>query len=296
MAKLIRRIRPLIGRVLKAHRQWKYSRKVFRGDPIEFTLARGINFYLYPWGQITRLLYISGFEETELNLTRSYLMEGMNVVDVGANIGLYSILAAKVIGESGRVWAFEPSSETYECLVKNLSINNISSVIPNKLALSDITDSKILLQRPCGRGDAERYLVSDPGNPSPYHEHTADPGDSELVRITSMDSYMEEKHCNMRVDFIKVDVEGGEYAVLRGAQKLLRSNPDILLMFECAPALYLQAGYKVDDIFNFLRNLGFELFLWSRKKCKWESDQGLLSRGGSIWACRDKKQLPELKI
>jgi hypothetical protein len=103
---------------------------------------------------------------------------------------------------------------------------------------------------------------------------------------------MKENSLCERIDFIKADVEGAEYGVFRGAEKLLRSNPEILLLFECSAELCLRAGNKIDDVFNFLRSLDFKLFGWDKKHHKWQSNEEFLLAAGNIWACRDKKQLP----
>lgn len=295
MNKPIRMIKSVGRKSHYIYTRWKYFYKKAKGNPITLVFPGGITYCLYPWGQITEVLYGGGFERTELELTAQYLKEGMNVIDAGANIGLYSILAAKLVGESGRVWAFEPSTETYERLLKNLSLNGLDSVIANKLALSDIADGEILLQKSPGCGDAERYLSVYPDHPSIHNKSSSGPGEGELVKVTNLDSYMEKNLKNVRIDFIKVDVEGSEYAVLRGAKKLLLSNPDVLLLFECTREGCQWSGQKMVDVFNFLRSMDFELFGWDNNTRKWESDQEFLSRAGNLWACRDRKRLPRFK-
>lgn len=293
MTKVIEIIKPLIRRIRRVKARWKYSRKRAKDEPITFAFPKDVSFRLYPWGQIAEFLYIGGFEKIELELTNSYLREGMNVIDVGANIGLYSILAAKLIGKSGRVWAFEPSSETYEHLLKNLSLNGVDSVIPNKLALSDIDDIKLLLERSAGRGDAERYLSIYPNHPSLHNKSSADHGDSELVKVTSLDSYMDENLKNVKVDFIKIDVEGNEFPILRGAENLLRANPSVVLLFECNPIGCSWAGHKVEDVVDFLRTLGLGLFSWDKNRSEWGSSLECLYSAGNLWAASDKERLPK---
>jgi len=293
LTKVIEIIKPLIRRIRRVKARWKYSRKRAKDEPITFAFPKDVSFRLYPWGQIAEFLYIRGFEKIELELTTSYLREGMNVIDVGANIGLYSILAAKLVGKSGRVWAFEPSSETYEHLLENLSLNGVDSVIPNKLALLDIDDIKLLLERNAGCGDAERYLSIYPNHPSLHNKSLADHGDSELVKVTSLDSYMDENLKNVKVDFIKIDVEGCEYSVLKGAKKLLLSNSDVVLLFEFTKEGCQWAGKKMIDVLTFLQSLDFKLFYWDNDR--WESNQEFLFGAGNIWACRDETRLPFFK-
>lgn len=295
MTKLMRLIKTALIKIYFFYPRWKYSRKVLKGGPITISLPKGISLRFYPWGQIAESLYLGRYEKLELALTISYLKEGMNIIDIGANIGLYSILASKIVGKGGRIWSFEPSSETYKHFLKNLSLNNADSVIPNNLALSNIVDGKISLRRDPGRRDAERYLSVNPKNLQPCYENSVDPGDSELVTVTSLDTYMKKNLGNVRIDFIKVDVEGHEYEVFRGAEKLLISNRNVILFFECSAGLCLRAGYKIDDVFNFLRKLDFKLFRWNKKLREWQSDEDFLLLGGNVWACRHEEQLLELK-
>lgn len=293
MTKVIEIIKPLIRRIRRVKARWKYSRKQAKNEPIRFTFPNGIPFYLYPWGQIVESIYIGGFEKIELELTTSYLREGMNVIDVGANIGLYSILAAKLIGKSGRVWAFEPSSETYEHLLNNLSLNSIDSIIPNKTALSDIPDGELPLKRSPGCGDAERYLSIHPNHPSNSNTNADDPGDSELVKVTSLDSYMDKYLADVKIDFIKIDVEGNEFPLLRGAENLLWANPGVVLLFECNPIGCSWAGHKIEDVVDFLRTLGLGLFSWDKNRSEWGSSLECLYSAGNLWAAIDKERLPK---
>jgi len=89
-------------------------------------------------------------------------------------------------------------------------------------------------------------------------------------------------------------VEGCEYAVLQGAEKLLLANTDVLLLFECTWQGCYWAGSGKEDVFGFLRSIEFNLFCWNNKTSKWESDEKSLLVAGNLWACRDPKRLPTL--
>jgi hypothetical protein len=120
-----------------------------------------------------------------------------------------------------------------------------------------------------------------------------DHGDAERVSITTLDQYFHTKNReNARVDFLKMDVEVGELAVLRGAKQFLTDNNEIVLMFECTRQVCLCAGHTQEDVFNFLRELGFGLYGWDAKQKTWNVDPAHLMSVGNIWACRDKTSLP----
>jgi len=287
-------MRSIAHRVRYAYPRWKYLRVAARGTPMAVRLPKGITIRLYPWGQIAESISIYGFERTELALTASLLKEGMNVIDIGANIGLYSLLASQLVGSSGHIWSFEPSSQTYAHLLMNLSLNSCDSVTAIQSALCDRSDGKILLKRSSGCSDAERYVDLYPNHPSGGHEPMADPGDDELVDVTSLDSYARRHLGGKRIDFVKIDVEGCEYAVLQGAVATLEANPGVVILFECSWQGCQWAGRKTDDVFALLESHGFSLFCWSRRMHGWESSRESLRTAGNIWACRYRSLLPSL--
>lgn len=99
------------------------------------------------------------FEEVEIDFFSRLIKPGMIVVDAGANIGLYSIIAGKLVGENGQIFAFEPSSETFKRLLNNIHLNQVTNIYPYNLGLGDKTNQELKLRQDKGFEDAERYLV-----------------------------------------------------------------------------------------------------------------------------------------
>jgi len=217
-------------------------------------------------------------------LTAAYLRPGMKVVDVGANIGVYSILAQHRVGHAGCVWAFEPSSESYRRFLENISLNNCSCVRPARIALSDRPDAFFMLQSDPGFGDAYRYLL-----PS----RAAGGAAGELVPVTTLDLYAS-RNGIASVDFVKVDVEGGEFKVFAGSSRLLASSPNAVVMFESDPEWCARAGCRQQDSFELLRKLDFQLYAWNRQNRQWTADESSLFRASTVWASRDLEALPVL--
>jgi len=287
------KIRTVAARLRASYRHWRYRRKLREGEPIGFHLPHGLTVELYPNGQIPELLFTSNFEWADINAVAAYLKPGMRVLDIGANVGLYSIIAGKIVGPGGKVWAFEPSSETYELLIANLQLNHITCVEVLKLALSDVVTDSLVVKRDPGYRDGDRYL-STRQNPNIQVAAQADDlGDTEPVEVTTLDHYFECKG-TPRVDFMKVDVEGGEYGVFRGARQLLTLNRRIMLMFECTPQGCYVAGHKQEDVFYFLSELGFKLACWHQESGAWSLDTQVVEKAGNIWACRDTNCLPRV--
>ena len=255
------------------------------GRPVRYHLAAGVDIQLYPEGEIAEFLTLQRFfEKTEMALTASYLKPGMRVIDVGANIGVYSILAQRQVGDTGHVWAFEPSSESYRRLLKNLTLNQCCRVQSAQIALSDRSDTSFVLQSDPGFGDAYRYLL-------PVQE--ASSGGGEIVPVMTLDLYAS-RNGIASVDFIKVDVEGCEYMVFRGSRELLASSPNVVVMFESEPGWCARAGCRQQDSFELFRKLDFQLYAWDSKKRKWTGDERSLLAASTVWASRDLRVLPLL--
>jgi hypothetical protein len=110
-----------------------YHQRNPAGRPVSYRLPGGVELQLFPEGGVAEFLSVQRFfERTELALVSAYLKPGMTVIDVGANIGLYSILSEKRMVGTGTVWAFEPSLESFHRLEKNLQLN----VVPARSTVS----------------------------------------------------------------------------------------------------------------------------------------------------------------
>jgi FkbM family methyltransferase len=272
-----------------------YRHKAIKNIPFKYQLPDGDFIRLYPQGQIAKPLYAGGFEREEVRLFFAVLKPGMHIVDVGANIGLYSIIACKKLKERGRIWAFEPSSENYKRLLKNLFLNKRSNdlVTPVNLGLGNKDNEELSLRRDTGYGDAERYILPDNKLPSEESPIIKEQVESENVNLTTLDSFMC-KINNSRVDFMKMDTEGYEYFGLQGARKILASNPNMVFMLECNELGTQRAGHTPQDVYDILNEFGFCCFYWDSEQQSWGKDRAALLKAGNIWACHSVEQLPSL--
>jgi FkbM family methyltransferase len=215
----------------------------------------------------------------------------MHFIDVGANTGLYSILANKLVGAHGQVWAFEPSSETYQWLLANLRCNECTLVVPIKVALSDRDGDDLILRSDPGFGDAYRYLERRDRTGSLLSGERRNDSRTEPVTTATLDCYAE-RHDIRKIDFIKVDIEGGEYAFFVGARRVLTENQDVVVMFESSPDWCARAGHQQEEVFALLRRLGFGLYSWNRRSREWEDSDSSVMRAEMVWATRDRRRLP----
>ena len=149
------------------------------------------------------------FERAELEYIGMELDPGDVALDVGANIGIYSVAMGRAVGEEGRVLAFEPFPENIERLRSNLAINQLSAVQIFELALTD------------HEGEVNLYLSGDSAYPSTVQvkEGMAN-GRQLVVKTTCLDTVWKEAG-NPRVKIIKIDVEGAEVDVLKGGAECI---------------------------------------------------------------------------
>lgn len=270
----------------RAYRRREYSQRARTGRVMTFAFPYLLKIKLHPEGDGPERLYTRLEDMTDYALVSQYLKPGMQVIDVGANIGLYSILSDKRVGKNGHIWAFEPSSESYQRLLKNLELNEVTTVTPVKLALADKHGLELTLRRDAIARDGDRYL----GELSKSEAIVI--GDTETVFVTTLDHYFGLTQNNF--DFIKIDVEGAEYVLLQGARRLLISNPEVVLMLECQAHHCARMGHSQEDVYKFLEDLGFGIFTWQSRKKTWVTQKDLVKASLNIWACRDEKRLPLL--
>ena len=181
------------------------------------------------------------YEPVTTQLLESLLEEGMTFVDVGAHVGLFTLPAAKWVGKSGRVIAFEPHPDNFAMLTKNIGANTLGEHV-----------------------DAIQSAVSDCTTPVSLHISGFNTGDHQLfhaggrnaieVQCTTLDTYFS---TGEKVDVIKMDVQGAEAAAFRGMKRVLQDNYAIRIIWELSPAQLVDAGSSAEVLLNWLEALAF---------------------------------------
>jgi FkbM family methyltransferase len=224
----------------RASRTWRSLR------PVRLRLG----FWWVPGdNNLTEPLLAGKFESSEMLFAQCFLRAGMTVLDVGAHHGLYSLLASRRVGRSGTVYAFEPSARERRVLRMHLILNRCSNVTVEKCALGSENGAKeffVVQGNQTGCNSLRPPVVSSA---------TAEV----WVDVTRLDDWIAQKKIG-RVDFIKLDVEGGELAVLEGAVKLLGCRPRPVILAEVQDVRTKVWGYRAKDILLRLRNHGYQWF------------------------------------
>jgi len=156
--------------------------------------------------------------EDEIKFLRRVIKPGMQIIDIGANYGLYTLSLAQVAGESGKIWAFEPTSSVAACLSQSITHNRFNTINLIHAALSDHT------------GRASLSLNPNPELNSLGQPSSADANTTETVDVTTLDRYADTCRWD-HIDFIKLDAEGEEANIVDGGKNTLtRLSP--LIMYE----------------------------------------------------------------
>lgn len=181
----------------------------------DFKYGRFIDAGLLPWPLGYRELYLNGvMDMAETRIWRTLLRDGDTVVDGGANLGYFTLLASRMVGPSGHVLAYEPVSETAGSLRRNIEASRCANVTVLKAALSD--RNGVVKLNIC---DRDPFL----GKASMGKYENQNWIGEENCLCVALDGLFE---CNIRPALIKLDIEGAEPLALKGASKLLqRRNP-----------------------------------------------------------------------
>lgn len=192
------------------------------------TGGRGLTAVL-PDGEVVRILpeyrYVTWNEE-EYRAFKRALRPGATALDIGANVGCYSVLLGRLVVPGGRVFAFEPSPAAYEGLVRHISLNQLEgTVIPIRAAVADREGTATLIVS--GSTGSDRLAAI--GEP--------EQGTRQEVSLTTIDHFCGAQ--GIRPDLIKVDVEGTELAVLQGARGTIEAAGGALALFvEMHPTIW----------------------------------------------------------
>jgi len=193
------------------------------------------------------LLFSESYEPETTRFLAAILRPGMVFMDVGANLGYYTLLAAKRVGPGGQVHAFEPAPAQFRHLSLNVGINSATNVALNNCAMADRD------------GEADLFL-SDGWNQGTHSlGKTLGQKRSCRVRCTSLDHYVARAGIT-RLDVIKVDVEGAEFSVFRGGSETLASLQPRVLLFEACEEYAQSLGHSTGDVRRLLETCGYVIF------------------------------------
>jgi len=178
------------------------------------------------------------------HLVKSEVKRGDVVIDLGANIGYWTLFFAQLVGENGRVFAFEPEPSNFKILEKNVRINGYQNVVLIQKAASSIT------------GRAKLYLSYESTDNRIYDTH--DNRDFINIETITLDEYF--RTFDREINFIKSNIQGADFAAIQGMSSLLKKSKNIKIMTEFSPYLLKPFNAEPEEFLKTLTDEGFNLY------------------------------------
>ena len=191
------------------------------------------------------------YEPDEIEFAKNSIHKGDVVLDIGAHIGYYTLLFANLVGEQGKVYAFEPDPDNFALLKQNVELNGYSNVVLKQAAVSNQKGETRLFLCDYNKGMHRLY----------DSKHSKRSINIEVLRL---DDYFSDY--GGKINFIKMDIEGAELSAVQGMSSLLRKNGHVTIVTEFIPANIKGFGAEPEQYVSLLVDSGFSWYDLSYKK------------------------------
>lgn len=191
------------------------------------------------------LIRYGKFEKTTTHIFHKILKKGMSILDLGANIGYFTLIASKIIGENGKIYSFEPDPITFKYLRTNIKINHISNVELVNKCVSNKNGTITLFHHP--KFHTCHSIIASPLK--------------EAIKVESITLNKKFENRKEEIIFIKMDIEGAEMEALKGMDKILTDNHVQYLLTELNLRLIKGTGKDLDEFISFINKFFSKYFL-----------------------------------
>lgn len=237
---------------------WEIFRKF--GVKRSYIFDDNIKIYLYPNDGVARLTFYFNYHEPEIfKFLEKFInkikekQDELIYLDIGANIGLYSLFVAKRVQKRGKVIAFEPHPNTFDKLTENIRLNNFNNIIAINKALGN--EKNFVYINQCE--DSAKTFVSN-----------LKTDQSEMkVEMVNLDYFLKENQID-KIDYVKIDVEGFEFYVLQGMKELLKNSPPLIIQIELYEKFLARSGSSLDTTVKFLYEFKYTTWKLNSNKIK----------------------------
>lgn len=219
--------------------RWQLHKRIFR-QPLDFPY-HGLKLRCYPDNHsASRAIYFGGLPDySEMRFMIDFLRPGDRFVDAGANVGIYTLLAASLVGKTGKVDAFEPQKKMVNMLLENVRLNNLNNVEVHPIGLSDVVGVVDMVDT---GDDCSGYVA----------EHTESRASHGGIEVRRLDESIEHVVYSMA----KFDIEGFEPYAIRGASELIRKRLLPVMIVEMA-GYSNRHGISTPDFIAELKEFGY---------------------------------------
>lgn len=223
----------------------------------------GLRMYIHSNTAETKAYLCRPFEPYTTELFQRAIRSGTVVLDIGAQFGYFSLLAAKRVGKHGRVYAFEASPANFKLLKRNIEMNKYNNTIH--------AIPKAVGDKP---GIVTLFVYEGSDSHGMYRHPEAAVKDTVQVECVTIDDFLGAQ----RVDVIKMDIEGNEPYALEGMKQTILKSDSLILFAELAPEFLRRAGWRPEEYLAQLNALGFDVQLIDeRSRCLKPDIEGFLS-------------------
>jgi len=219
----------------------------------DFAEVQGNKMFLDP-GDSLNLSILGQYGELDTQIVKNEIKQGDIVIDIGANIGYYTLIFAKLVGPSGRVIAFEPEPKNFELLKKNVRVNGYKNVTLEQKVVSNTNGKTKLFLADNGIVGHKIYSYND----------TSDYIETESI---SLDDYIPDEIRN-KINFVKIDVEGVEPRVISGMKSIIKQSKNLKIFTEFNRINIQEAELDPEKTLDYFYNQGFEIYLPNYKMNK----------------------------
>jgi FkbM family methyltransferase len=185
------------------------------------------------------------YEPFTTEIFKKVVKEGDTVVDLGANVGYYSLLSSKLVGQRGKVYAFEPHPKSHDLLNKNIEVNKYNNIVPVPKAVTN-------------RVGTTKFFLSSRWYSGTFYQERGRERFIE-VQTETLDHFFQDK--DDTIDVIKMDIEGGEMDAILGMDTLIRRNENLKMFIEFSPVHLKSLGFTSKEFLDKLQSYNFSTFI-----------------------------------
>lgn len=230
-------------------------------------------------GVVPLLLKERAMEKHSTEVFKEIVKAGMVVVDIGANIGYFTLIAARLVGKKGVVYAFEPEPTNFEFLCKNIELNGYTNVVPIQKALSNRYGTAKLW---CDKVNFAAPSFSRENVMVFAEDRTVGQDSSVEVETVSLDEFLNHTVGNTKVDIIKLDAEGAEGLIIDGAKQTFQTN-NLKIIMEFWPLALRNMGTDPLELLHKLEEYGFKMMFINEDKQAMEPIEKVIKFCGKKW-------------